>query len=158
MLIVTGQLLAAAAILANAVVYGTDSSAALITRSVFHKFDDETVTRFAGWGHYYGDRRMPVFGAGGVIAAVLTVIVAVIAGQTGAAIGAGITVLALLTWLGFYVRVAKPINTVQTTAAQTGVVPANARALQDKWDSILPARIALQAIALAGLCAALVLF
>lgn len=158
MLIVTGQFLAAAAILANAVIYGTDTCAALITRSVFRKLDDATVTTYAGWGHYYGDRRMPIFGAGGVVTAVLTLLVAAIAGRTGAAIAAGIAVAALVSWLVFYVRVAKPINTVQTAAAQSGVIPANARALQDRWDSILPARVALQAIAVAGLSAALALF
>lgn len=158
MLIVTGQVIAAVAILANAVVYGTDVCGAVITRSVYRKLDDATVTVSAGWGHYYGDRRMPIVGAGGVITAVLTLLIALIAGQIGAAIAAGITVAALLSWLAFYVRIAKPINTQQTAAAQTGVIPANARALQDKWDSILKYRVTLQFIAIAGLCATLILF
>ncbi|WP_280301920.1 DUF1772 domain-containing protein [Nocardia neocaledoniensis] len=158
MLVVTGQAIAAAAVLANAVVYGTDISCALITRSVYRRLDDATVTMSAGWGHYYGDRRMPVFGAGGIVTAVLTLLIAVWAGQFGAAVAAGITVVALLAWLALYVRVAKPINTRQTAAARSGVVPADARALQDKWDSILKFRVTLQAVALAGLCAALILF
>ncbi|UGT56813.1 DUF1772 domain-containing protein [Nocardia asteroides] len=158
MLVVTGQVIAAVAVLANAVVYGTDISCALITRSVYRRLDDATVTLSAGWGHYYGDRRMPVFGAGGVVTAVLTLLIAVWAGQFGAAVAAGITVAALLAWLALYVRVAKPINTRQTAAARSGVVPADARALQDKWDSILKYRVTLQAVALAGLCAALILF
>ncbi len=158
MLVVTGQAIAAVAVLANAVVYGTDISCALITRSVYRRLDDATVTMSAGWGHYYGDRRMPVFGAGGVVTAVLTLLIAVWAGQFGAAVAAGITVVALLAWLALYVRVAKPINTRQTAAARSGVVPADARALQDKWDSILKYRVTLQAVALAGLCAALILF
>ncbi|WP_225727940.1 MULTISPECIES: DUF1772 domain-containing protein [unclassified Nocardia] len=158
MLIVTGQIIAAVAVLANAVVYGTDASVALITRSVYRKLDDATVTISAGWGHYYGDKRMPVFGAGGAVAAVLTLLIALWAGQIGAAVAAGITVAALFTWLAFYVRVAKPINTQQTAAAQSGIIPPNARALQDKWDSILKYRVTLQFIAIAGLCAALILF
>ncbi|GEM33601.1 hypothetical protein NN3_46080 [Nocardia neocaledoniensis NBRC 108232] len=158
MLVVTGQVIAAVAVLANAVVYGTDISCALITRSVYRRLDDATVTMSAGWGHYYGDRRMPVFGAGGVVTAVLTLLIAVWAEQFGAAVAAGITVVALLAWLALYVRVAKPINTRQTAAARSGVVPADARALQDKWDSILKYRVTLQAVALAGLCAALILF
>jgi hypothetical protein len=158
MLVVTGQAIAAVAVLANAVVYGTDISCALITRSVYRRLDDATVTMSAGWGHYYGDRRMPVFGAGGVVTAVLTLLIAVWAGQFGAAVAAGITVVALLAWLALYVRVAKPINTRQTAAARSGVVPADARALQDKWDSILKYRVTLQAVALAGLCGALILF
>ncbi|MEV0333656.1 DUF1772 domain-containing protein [Nocardia sp. NPDC050717] len=158
MLVITGQVIAAVAVLANAVVYGTDISCALITRSVYRKLDDATVTLSAGWGHYYGDRRMPVFGAGGVVTAVLTLLIALGAGQFGAAVAAAITVAALAIWLGLYVRVAKPINTRQTAAARSGVIPADARALQDKWDSILKYRVTLQAIALAGLCAALILF
>lgn len=158
MLVVTGQIIAVVAVLANGVVYGTDVCGAVITRSVNHKLDDATVTVSAGWGHYYGDRRMPIVGAGGVIAAVLTLLIALAAGQIGAAVAAGITVAALLTWLAFYVRVAKPINSQQTAAALSGIIPANARALQDKWDSILKYRVTLQFIAIAGLCTALILF
>lgn len=158
MLVVTGQIIAAVAVLANAVVYGTDVCGAIIMRSVYRKLDDATVTVSAGWGHYYGDKRMPVIGVSGVVTAVLTLLIALVAGQTGAAVAAGITVAALLTWLAFYVRVAKPINTQQTAAAQSGIIPADARALQDKWDSILKYRVTLQFIAIAGLCAALILF
>ncbi|WP_109527857.1 MULTISPECIES: DUF1772 domain-containing protein [Nocardia] len=158
MLVVTGQIIAVAAVLANAVVYGTDVCGAVITRSVNRKLDDATVTISAGWGHYYGDRRMPIVGAGGMIAAVLTLLIALAAGQIGAAVAAGITVTALLTWLAFYVRVAKPINSRQTAAALSGVIPADARALQDRWDSILKYRVTLQFIAIAGLCTALILF
>ncbi|MFB8282282.1 DUF1772 domain-containing protein [Nocardia colli] len=158
MLIVTGQIIAAVAILANAVVYGTDVCGAVIMRAVYRKLDDATVTVSAGWGHYYGDKRMPVVGAGGVITAVLTLLIALFAGQAGAAVAAGITVAALLAWLALYVRIAKPINTQQTAAAQSGIIPANARALQDKWDSILKYRVTLQFTAIAGLCAALILF
>ncbi|WP_446222069.1 DUF1772 domain-containing protein [Nocardia sp. IBHARD005] len=158
MLIVTGQIIAAVAVLANAIVYGTDVCGALIMRSVYRKLDDATVTVSAGWGHYYGDKRMPVFGVGGVVTAVLTLVIALAAGRIGAAVAAGITVAALLTWLAFYVRIAKPINTQQTAAAQSGIIPADARALQDKWDSILKYRVTLQFIAIAGLCAALILF
>ncbi|MEU1546191.1 DUF1772 domain-containing protein [Nocardia sp. NPDC005745] len=158
MLILTGQAIAAAAVLSNAIVYGTDVSVAVITRSVYRKLDDATVTMSAGWGHYYGDKRMPVVGVVGVVSAVLTLLIALSAGQIGAAIAAGITVAALFTWLAFYVRIAKPINSQQTAAAQSGIIPANARALQDKWDSILKYRVTLQFIAIAGLCAALILF
>ncbi|WP_159841843.1 DUF1772 domain-containing protein [Nocardia sp. CY41] len=158
MLLVTGQLIAAAAVLSNAIVYGTDVSVAVITRSVYRKLDDATVTVSAGWGHYYGDKRMPVVGAVDVVTAVLTLLIALWAGQIGAAVAAGITVAALLTWLAFYVRIAKPINSQQTAAAQSGIIPADARALQDKWDSILKYRVSLQFIAIAGLCAALILF
>ncbi|WP_107657730.1 DUF1772 domain-containing protein [Nocardia suismassiliense] len=158
MLIVTGQIIAAIAVLANAVVYGTDVCGAVIMRSVYRKLDDATVTVSAGWGHYYGDKRMPVVGAGGVVTAVLTLLIAILAGQAGAAVAAGITVAAPLTWPAPYVRIAKPINSQQTAAAPSGIIPPNARALPDKWDSLLKYRVPLQFIAIAGLCAALILF
>ncbi|MGW5221307.1 DUF1772 domain-containing protein [Nocardia sp. NPDC004085] len=158
MLIVAGQIMAAVAVVSNAIVYGTDVSVALITRSVYRRLDDATVTISAGWGHYYGDRRMPVVGVVGVVTAALTVLIALGAGRMGAAVSAGVTVVALAAWLVFYVRVAKPINSRQTAAARSGIIPADARALQDKWDSILKYRVALQFVAIAGLCAALILF
>ncbi|MFE3960390.1 DUF1772 domain-containing protein [Nocardia sp. NPDC059091] len=158
MLVLTGQFLAALAVLANAVVYGTDWCAALIMRSVYRRLDDASVTVSAGWGHYYGDKRMPIFGAGGVVTAALTLIVAAVSGHTAAAVAAAVALVALVAWLGFYVKVAKPVNTAQKAAAQSGVIPADARALQDKWDSIINLRVALQFIALSGLLAALALF
>ncbi|MFF0488172.1 DUF1772 domain-containing protein [Nocardia sp. NPDC004068] len=158
MLIATGQLIATVAVLANAIVYGTDVCATVITRSVYRKLDDAAVTMSAGWGHYYGDRRMPIVGVVGVSTAVLTLLIALFAGQLGTTVAAAVTVAALLIWLALYVRIAKPINTQQTAAARSGVIPPNARALQDKWDSLLKYRITLQFTAIAGLCAALILF
>ncbi|MEV6337730.1 hypothetical protein AB0M12_23770 [Nocardia vinacea] len=98
----------------------------MITRSVYRKLDDAVVTMSAGWGHYYGDKRMPVVGAGGVVTAVLTLLIALLTGQIGAAVAAGITVAPPATWLAFSVRVAEPINTQQTPAARSGIIPANA--------------------------------
>ncbi|MEU4599094.1 DUF1772 domain-containing protein [Nocardia sp. NPDC023988] len=158
MLVVTGQIIATVAVLANAVVYGTDVCGAVIMRSVYRKLDDATVTVSAGWGHYYGDKRMPVVGAGGIVTAVLTLLIALLAGELGAAVAAGLAVAALLTWLALYVRIAKPINSRQTAAALSGIIPTDARALQDKWDSILKYRVTLQFTAIAALCTALILF
>ncbi|MEV0682544.1 DUF1772 domain-containing protein [Nocardia sp. NPDC050378] len=158
MLVVTGQIIATVAVLANAVVYGTDVCGAVIMRSVYRKLDDATVTVSAGWGHYYGDKRMPVIGAGGIVTAVLTLLIALLAGRLGAAVAAAITVAALFIWLALYVRIAKPINSQQTAAALSGIIPPDARALQNKWDSILKYRVTLQFTAIAGLCAALILF
>ncbi|WP_433198271.1 DUF1772 domain-containing protein [Nocardia sp. CA-107356] len=151
------QIIAIASVLANAVVYGTDACFALITRSVYDKLDDRTVTISAGWGHYYGDRRMPIVGIGGVVTAVAATILAAVGGHASAAIAAGIAVVALVSWLGIYVRVAKPVNTEQTAAAQSGIIPPNARALQEKWNSVIAGRVALQFIAVAALCATIAL-
>lgn len=151
------QILAAVAVLANAVVYGTDVLGALVMRSVYRRLDDATMTLSAGWGHYYADSRMPPVGVTGVVAALGAAVVAALAGATGAAVTAGLAVLALAIWLVLYVRIAKPINEAQKAAARSGVIPPNARALQDRWDSILYPRVILQALALVGLLATLII-
>ncbi|MFI9508313.1 DUF1772 domain-containing protein [Nocardia sp. NPDC052566] len=157
MLSTATQLVAILAILANAVVYGVDTGAAVMNRAVYTHLDDRTVTMVAGWGHYYGDKRMPIFGVSGVVTAVLTAVLAALAGHTGAAVAAGIAVAALVIWLAIYVRVAKPVNTAQTAAAQSGDIPPNARALQEKWDSVITVRVALQVVAITGLAATVAL-
>lgn len=151
------QILAAVAVLANAVVYGTDVLGALVMRSVYRRLDDATMTLSAGWGHYYADSRMPPVGVTGVVTALGAAVVAALAGATGAAVSAGLAVLALAIWLVLYVRIAKPINEAQKAAARSGVIPPNARALQDRWDSILYPRVILQALALVGLLATLII-
>jgi hypothetical protein len=153
-----GQLLCAAAILANAVVYGVDVFAGLVMRSVYARLDDATVNASAGWGHHFADRRMPPIGVGGMVTATLAIVVGVFAGHTAAASAAAVALACLLAWLALYTRIAKPINTAQKTAALANRTPPNARALQDSWDAIIGYRIALQTAALAALCAALSLF
>jgi hypothetical protein len=157
MLGVLSQILAILAVLAAAVVYGTDICAVLIMKPVYARLDDATATKVAGWGHFYGDKRMPVPGAGGVVCSILATVLAILSGRVPAAIASAVAVAALLAWLVLYVRVAKPINALQTAAAQSGDIPENARELQYKWESVLGARVVLQGIAVAALCAALAL-
>ncbi|WP_459548926.1 DUF1772 domain-containing protein [Nocardia sp. X0981] len=149
------QLLAALAVLTNAVVYGTDISVALITRSVYARLDDATMTLSAGWGHYYGDLRMPPIGITGLVSALAAAILAAFGGLPVPALCAGLAVAALIAWLVLYARVAKPINTAQKAAARAGITPPDARALQNRWDSILYSRVALQTLALIALTATL---
>jgi hypothetical protein len=157
MLSLLSQIVAIVAVLATAVVYGTDMCAILILKPAYARLDDATVTRVAGWGHFYGDQRMPVPGAGGVVAAILATVLAILGGRVPSAIASAVAVAALLAWLVIYVRVAKPINTLQTAAARSGDIPENARALQDEWESVLGARVVLQGIAVAALSTAIAL-
>ncbi|MCM6773898.1 DUF1772 domain-containing protein [Nocardia sp. CDC159] len=145
------QILAALAVLTNAVVYGTDTVAALVTRSVHRRLDDTTMTLSAGWGHYYADLRMPPIGITGLVSALLATVLAGVGGYTVPAVSAGLSVLALVAWLVLYARIAKPVNTAQKAAAQTGTIPPDARALQERWDSILHPRVGLQMVALIAL-------
>ncbi|MBF6176205.1 DUF1772 domain-containing protein [Nocardia blacklockiae] len=157
MLTTIAQVLAVIAVLGNGIVYGTDVCAALVTRSVNRHLSDAELTKFAGWGHYYADKRMPFAGVSGVVATALTILVAALAGAGAAAGAGGVALVALVTWLGLYARVAKPVNNAQKAAAQAGTTPADARALQQKWESILASRVGLQVLAVAALCAALAL-
>jgi Domain of unknown function (DUF1772) len=157
MLTVLNQIVTIFAVLATAVVYGTDMCAVLVMKPAYARLDDATVTKVAGWGHLYGDKRMPVPGAGGVVCSILATVLAILSGRLPSAIASAVAVAALLAWLVIYVRVAKPINTLQTAAAQSGDIPENARELQTEWESVLGARVVLQGSAVAALCAALAL-
>ncbi|RYU14809.1 hypothetical protein [Nocardioides iriomotensis] len=62
--------LAGLAILANAVVYGTDVFGAIVLRPAIAAVDDRTLTQSLGHIHRVADRRFPVIGASGLIAAI----------------------------------------------------------------------------------------
>jgi hypothetical protein len=63
----------------------------------------------------------------------------------------------LAAWLVIYARISAPVNHALTAAATAGDVPPGARALQRRWDRVITARAILQGIAVAALCAALIL-
>ena len=113
--------------------------------------DGATVAAVMGRVHQYGDRRLPIPGAIGILAAVITTVARIISGSPAGVITAGIALLATLAWLGLYLRVAAPVNRALTAAAIAHVTPANSRSLQSRWDSIIAPRALLMAVAVAGL-------
>lgn len=143
------------ALLGTAVVYGTDVFCALVQRPAVAAIDDRALVAVMGNVHRYGDRRMPAPGVIGIAAAVVSAILAAIAGQWTVAIAAATAVVLLLIWLALYVRISAPINRQLTAAATAGDTPANARALQRDWDRIINARALIQGMAVTALCAAL---
>jgi len=145
--------LAALAVLAAAVVYGTDMFAAVVLRSALATLDDRTLTQAAGRIHQYADRRMPLPGATSILAAAASALAAGIAGHPVQALLTAAALGALLIWLALYIRIAAPINRELTRAAATHEIPPNARGMQQRWDSIISA--ALQTTALALLVSAL---
>jgi len=52
-------------------------------------------------------------------------------------------VAAQLLWIVVYRSVAAPVNVELTRHARAGFVPADARALQARWDSVIVARVLL---------------
>jgi hypothetical protein len=149
------HILAAVALMAGAVIYGTDVFGAIVQRPALAHVDDRALTSVMGRVHEYGDRRLPLPGALGIIAAALAAITAAIAGRAAAAAAAAAAVTAQAVWLIIYLRISAPINRTLTAAAKTGHVPPGARSLQRTWDGVITARATLQAAAAAALCAAL---
>jgi hypothetical protein len=142
-------------VLGTAVVYGTDVFCAMVQRPALARIDDGALVAVMGNVHRYGDRRMPIPGMLGMLAAAASAAVAAAAGRWTAAIMAATALALLLVWLVVYVRVSKPINRQLTAAAEPGDVPSNARALQANWDRVINARAALQGLAVCALCVAL---
>lgn len=139
------------AIATNSVIYGTDIFCALIMRPAALGAADASVADLIGRVHEYGDRRLPIPGAISVVAAALVIV----ASHNGAGrIGGAIALVALLGWLAIYVRISAPINKQLRVAAAAHTVPADTRALQQRWDSVIWPRAGLQALALAGLLVA----
>ena len=143
------------AILGIAVVYGTDVFCALVLRPALARVDDQSLVSVMGSVHRYGDKRMPLPGVVGLIAAAASTALAAASGHWVAAAAAGTAVVLLFVWLAFYLTVSKPINQQLTAAAETDQVPSNARWLQHNWDRIINARAVLQGLATAAMCVAL---
>jgi Domain of unknown function (DUF1772) len=140
------------AVLGTAVVYGTDVFCAMVQRPALARVDDRALAAVMGNVHSYGDRRMPLPGALGIIAAAASAVLAALAGRWTEALTAGAAVGLLLTWLVLYVRVSAPINRQLTAAANAGRIPPDVRVLQGNWDRVITARAILQGLAVTALC------
>jgi hypothetical protein len=145
------------AVLGTAVVYGTDVFCAIVLRPALASVDDGALVAVTGSVHRYGDRRMPVPGVLGFVAAAASAVLATVAAHWAQATAAGAALVLLLVWIVLYTRVSAPINRQLTAAADAGKALPNGRVLQAKWDSIIDARAMLQALALAALCVALMI-
>jgi len=140
------------AILALAVIYGTDVVSAVVQRPVYAEIDDHSLVQVTGRGHYYGDRRLPIVG---ILGTVLTAATAGLSVIWGTAVTGGMALAALLlllVWLTLFARISAPINKVLTKAALADEVPPNARALQARWEAIIPLRAVLLGLSILLLC------
>lgn len=142
-------------VLGTGVVYGTDVFCAMVMRPALARIDDAALVTVMGYVHRYGDRRMPIPGVLGVVAAATCVVAAAVNAHWLQVAAAGTALAALLLWLLLYTRVSAPINRQLTAAAEAGQALPNGRALQAKWDSIIDVRAALQGVAVATACVVL---
>jgi hypothetical protein len=156
-MILLAQLAAILALLCVAVVYGTDVFCALVQRPALARVDDVALTAVMGNVHRYGDRRMPVPGAVGLVASAAAAVLAAMAGGTGAAVAAGSATLLLIIWTVVYARISAPINRTLTAASDDNRTPEDARSLQNSWDRVIVLRATLQGLAVLALGITLIL-
>ena len=149
------EVVAGLAILANAVIYGTDVFGAIVQRPAIAAVDDRTLTQSLGHIHRVADRRLAAVSIGGLIAAAVTAALAAATGHWVSTAAGALAALALITFAAIYTRVSKPVNIALTAAAVADRVPDNTRELQARWDSVINGRVALQTLSLAALCVAL---
>jgi hypothetical protein len=150
------HLAALLAISSTGIVYGTDAFCALVQRSALARVDDATLTAIMGNVHRFGDRRMPVPGILGVIAAAVASVLAAVAGHPVAAVTAGVAFLLPVVWVLLYLRISAPINRKLTAAADAGETPADVRAWQRNWDRVIVPRAVLQGLAVLALGVSLI--
>jgi Domain of unknown function (DUF1772) len=149
------KLFALVAVLGTGVVYGTDVFCAMVQRPALARIDDLALLAVMGNVHRYGDRRMPVPGVLGLVAAAISAVFAAASGRWTQAVAAGVAVVLLLVWLLIYLRVSAPINRRLTAAADQPAPSTDARALQRNWDKVITTRAVLQGSAVTALCTAL---
>jgi hypothetical protein len=143
------------AVLGTAVVYGTDVFCAVVQRPALAAIDDRVLVAVMGNVHRYGDRRMPLPGAVGILATAISAALAAAAGNWVQAVSAATALALLVVWLVLYARISRPINRQLTAAAATCDIRPDARALQGKWDRIINVRAIIQGLAVGLLCVTL---
>ena len=151
------KLFALVAVLGTGVVYGTDVFCAMVQRPALARIDDRALLAVMGNVHRYGDRRMPVPGVIGMVAAATSAAFAAASGHGTQAGTAGVALGLLLIWLVLYLRVSAPINHQLTAAADHPAPPTDARQLQRNWDKVITTRATLQGLAVGALCLTLLI-
>ena len=146
-----GQICLALALVGAATVFGTDVFFCVVGRTALSRVSDAAVVETMGRLHEVADRRMPVFGAFGIVGALASI--AFSTASVPWALGA---VAAQVVWIVVYRSVAAPVNAELTRHARAGSVPSDARALQTRWDGVIVARALLMGVAVIALATALV--
>jgi len=148
----TGQMISLAfALLGAAAVYGTDVFFCVVGRTALTRVSDAALVETMGRLHEVADRRMPVFGVIGIVGALAS-----IAFSRASWPWALTATVAQVLWIAVYRGVAAPVNAELTRHVRAGSVPANARALQARWDSVIVVRVLLMGSAVLALAAGLV--
>jgi hypothetical protein len=142
------QILLAIAILTTGVVYGTDVFHAIVVKKAVSLSSDSAIADLMGHTHLIADKRMPLIGATSLVSSLL---ITVLNYNSALAIYSGVALIALISHLIIYLRVAKPINVQMSAAAMAQKTPADIRSLQLRWDSVISYRALLLTLAMGAL-------
>lgn len=137
------HILFAVAVLSVGVVYGVDVFFTVIGRKALSLSSDTAMTEVMGRIHEVADKRMPIFGVAALVTSLLLAIARMLDSAPSSALAFVWIIIALVAQIAFlilYSTVSKPVNVQLTRAAQSGQFPGNARALQNRWDQVIPLR------------------
>ena len=146
-----GQISLVLALLGAAAVFGTDVFFCVVGRTALGRVSDAALVETMGRLHEVADRRMPIFGVIGMVGALASM-----AFSRALSFWALSAVAAQVLFVIVYRTVAAPVNAQLTHHARAGSVPADSRALQARWDSVIVARVFIMGFAVVALAAALV--
>jgi hypothetical protein len=138
-------------IFTTAIVLGTDMFFFTVGRFALRRASPSGATEVMGFMHLFGDRRMPVWG----VLAILSNACLAVFSEHGHRATYLASVLLLVLFALAYGRLSKPINRLQTEAAQTGRTLNDARSLQASWDRSLLLRVPLLSLSMLAQCIAL---
>lgn len=145
-LAVVTDLVVCVAILCVGVTYGTDAFFAVVGRRSLALSSEGAVTDVMGHIHEVADARMPLFGALGMIATLIFLVLAGL-GSMSSTLGI-IAFVCQLLFLVLYAVYSKPINRQLRQAASSGQGLMNTRMLQDRWDRVVVGRALLLLLAM----------
>ena len=135
-------------ILSTAVVCGTDMFFLTVGRPALRLASSSAGTEVMGFLHMFGDARMPIWG----VSAILSNFLLAVLSRNDQRWFYIASLLMLLLFVVIYARLSKPINEIQTEAAQTGKSLNNGRELQASWDRSLIIRVPLLVASLLAQC------
>ena len=134
------------AIIATAIVFGTDVFFALVGKKAAALSKDSSIADLMGHFHEVADARMPVFGITAVVTTLLQILFASV--QTIPGQLAFVSLAALLVHLVVYFVISKPVNSIMVEGVKFGRLIQDIRSLQQRWDKVINLRAALLFIAI----------
>ena len=155
-MIEVSHVLVVIAILNVGIIYGTDVFSLIVLRPALDRVDDPTLVAIMGRVHQFADRRLRLPGIAGLAFTVAGTAFVAGADRLGATIAGIVGVIASVMWLVIYSRISAPINARLTAAALSGETPLDTKLLQQRWDSVITARSALQLLMMLSLCLVLI--